>query len=101
MGAMTMPYERFDDLLGGKLDDASGSHAGESEDTDWTMGDIRTSGQDDIPTLLDIEQGNVNGNVIKPTSEVDTIDPFDVGVSVNGQIQYIPDGKDMQLSKLT
>ncbi|PIK40906.1 putative phosphatidylinositol 3,4,5-trisphosphate 3-phosphatase TPTE2 [Apostichopus japonicus] len=32
---------------------------------------------------------------------MESVDPFDVGIPANGQIQYIPDGKDMKLSKHT
>lgn len=96
--AMTTLYEQFDNLS------EDNNTADASDDADWTMGDISAPQHQDVRTLSepDPELGKeINGNAINHTSVMESVDPFDVGIPANGQIQYIPDGKDMKLSKHT
>ncbi|XP_071846580.1 phosphatidylinositol 3,4,5-trisphosphate 3-phosphatase TPTE2-like [Apostichopus japonicus] len=95
---MTTPYEQFDNLS------EDNNTADASDDADWTMGDISAPQSQDVRTLSepDPELGKeINGNAINHTSVMESVDPFDVGIPANGQIQYIPDLKDMKLSKHT
>lgn len=107
---MSSKYERFDEFGDTPEEEKVVDHNGSKDDPEWTTGDISLSPEEETPVpatgdeskVVVAETREVNGNAnihADTTSLEDTL--VEVEIASNGQIQYIPDGKDLELSKLT
>ncbi|KAJ8028289.1 Phosphatidylinositol 3,4,5-trisphosphate 3-phosphatase TPTE2 [Holothuria leucospilota] len=107
---MTSKYERFDEFGETPEEEKVGDRNGSKDDPEWTMGDISISPEEEsqLPATGDdskfvavrTREVNGNANIHADTSSLDDT-LVEVEIASNGQIQYIPDGKDLELSKLT